>query len=188
MKAAAKISLWIFGALVIAALLSGTVAWDGSVYTTIRLELRDDETDRPIEGAFIFAGQQALESFQAIRPEVKEAYLSAAPYVGRTNQQGLAQVSFSSRAGGGTIFFWRTGSYHIEEDLIIQSDSYDEIHVLAQNLLGQKTFPIRKREHSTSIYMKKKKTEPNKAVEPTPVAVTPDAKASAAPPTSAAHL
>jgi hypothetical protein len=43
--------------------------------------------------------------------------------------------------------------------------------------------------HYSGILDKIEKTnEPNKAVEPTPVAVTPDANASAAPSTSAAHL
>ena len=43
-------------------------------------------------------------------------------------------------------------------------------------------------EYDYQLKIQNKKTEPNKAVEPTPVAVTPDANASAAPSTSAAHL
>src|SRR5690606_17295717 len=138
--------------------------WDGSVYTTIQFELRDDETNRPVEGAIVFAGHSGFDTLQSIRTEMKEAYLATSSYIGKTNAQGITRVAFHSRAGGGRFLFWDTGRYHIEEDIIIQAKGYDDIRTLAQNLLGQKTFSVRNREHTTSVYMTKIKTEPNKTL------------------------
>ena len=162
MKSTLKISLGILGIFTILALLSGTVAWDGESNTIISFELRDDETNRPIEGALIFAGLSGFDSFQRIKPETKEAYLNSAPYIGRTDRQGVASISFSARAGGGRFLFFRTGRYHVEEHIIIKAEGYEDVIALAQNLLGQKTFSIFDQNHSTSVYLRKKNNEPNK--------------------------